>query len=209
MLFPNLAYELALKLGLSWTLAYLFGWILVLLFSAATAYVCRKNILGHTRIWVPILAFAIPLAGYFATNPIYQGDFNKTGKVKDISENAILADVLATTPDFNGLVCVASPNCPYCLEAVQTRIQVLSKRNRIDVAVYLGFGDENTVAEFKERTDSKHVPFILNSEPDTGIDIDEPVIPIFLFIKDKKIVHLWRNDEMGYPALDWIEGGLK
>jgi hypothetical protein len=53
------------------------------------------------------------------------------------------------------------------------------------------------------------MPIVLNSNPEGGLDIDEDVIPVFIFIRDAKIVHLWRNEQLGFPALDWIESGLK
>lgn len=208
MIFPQALYNFALNLGVSWTFSYILSWIVVILFSFITAFLCRKHVLGKARIWLPILAFVSPIGGYFASNPIYQGDFSKMGIEKSNSDNAVLADVLAYNPDFNGIVCVASPNCPYCVEAVRTKMKVLHKRNKIGVLVYLGFGDANTVEEFKERSNAHDVTFLLNSDPDGGIDIDEPVIPVFIYIKNGEIVHLWRNDQIGYPAMDWMESGL-
>lgn len=195
--------------GFSWVLSYLFPWVLVLLFS----FLIAKNVFGlfksNVRFWLPPLVFLILPALFFSMFPIYEGDFNQSGKPKDLSENQILSDVLSVKPDFEGLVCVASPNCPFCIEAVQTKIYHVFQRAKIDALVYLGFGDEDTVNKFRLNADAPEMPIVLNSNPEGGLDIDEDVIPVFIFIRDAKIVHLWRNEQLGFPALDWIESGLK
>jgi hypothetical protein len=207
--FTKSILNFGLNVGLPWTVLSILIWILILLLAAITAIHAFKILQGHSKFWVPILAFTIPLGSYFAANPIYEGDYNKLGTSKDIAENDILKDILGFKSDFNGLVCVASPHCPYCLEAVREKVQMLHKRNKIDVLVYMAFGDEKTIQDFRMRAESPNVPIIVNSNPNSGLDIDESVIPVFLFIKDSKIVYLWRNDQLGFPALDWIERGLK
>lgn len=220
---PELSYPLALVLvifqkelfdvcvgfRMPWTFVYILLWIVIFLISALTAVLCWKTLKGRARIWVTILAFVIPLASYFAATPIYIGDFNKFGQKKDINDNGILTDVLTYKSDFDGVVCVSSLHCPFCVEAVKDKMQVLFKRNKIDILVYLAFGDDIMVQDFRKRAEALTIPIIVNSNPNAGLDIDENVIPVFLFIKNNKIVHLWRNDQLGYPALDWMEGGLK
>lgn len=195
--------------GFSWVFAYLLQWIIILLVSFLLARSLFKNLNSHFRIWLPILAFLILPGAFFAVNPVYQGDFNKRGLEKDISENQILTDVFNAYPDFTGFVCVASPSCPYCVEAVRTKIKFIHKREKIQTLVYLGAGDESIANQFKDLADAPDVNVVLNSNPESGIQLGESVIPVFIFIRDGKIVHLWRNEQLGYPALDWIESGLK
>ena len=209
VVFQKQVFNICVGFGLPWSFVYIQLWLVMLLFSVYTAILCWKILKGHTRIWVPILAFVIPLASYFAAAPIYRGDFNKSGVNQDITDNGILADVLTYKPDFDGVVCVASPHCPFCVEAVKDKMNLVFKRNKIDVLVYLAFGDDIMMQDFRKRAEAVTIPIIVNSNPNSGLDIDENVIPVFLFIKNNKIVHLWRNDQLGYPALDWMEGGLK
>lgn len=209
VVFQKQIFNICVGFGLPWTIVYIQLWVGILMFSVYTAFLCWKILKGHTRIWVPILAFVIPLASYFVASPIYEGDFNRNGSEKDIAENAILADVLTYQADFNGVVCVASPHCPFCVEAVKDKMNLVFKRQKIDVLVYLAFGDDIMVKDFRKRSEANKIPILVNSNPNSGLDIDENVIPVFLFIKNNKIVHLWRNDQLGFPALDWMEGGLK
>jgi hypothetical protein len=208
-IFPKQLIGFGLSLGLPWTMHYVLLWILVSVFAILTAIQCWKTLQGHPRFWATFLAFTIPLGAYFAANPIYQGDFNKYGKTQDILENDILSDVLIHNPDFSGLVCVASANCPFCIEAVREKINVMHKRNKVSTLVYISYGDSSIVEYFRELSGAPDIEIIVNSNPEGALDIDESVIPIFIFIQNGRIVHLWRNDQLGYPALDWIESGLK
>lgn len=208
MLTNNWMQNALLTQGFSWVLSYLFPWFLILLFSLASSRSLFVSLKGKLRIWLPMVAFILLPGLFFAMNPIYEGDFNKSGKPKALTENQILSDVLRFDPDFDGLVCVASPNCPYCVEAVKTKIYRIFQRAKIDALVYLGIGDEQVAAVFREKAQAPEIPVVLNTAPDDGLDIDENVIPVFLYIRKGEIVHLWRNEQLGFPALDWIEAGL-
>jgi hypothetical protein len=161
------------------------------------------------KLVLAVFVFLISSGIYFAASPIYEGDFNKTGKSQNIRDNQILNDVLNYKPSFEGVVCVASPHCKFCIEAVKTKMNVLFHRNQIDVLVYLGFGDDKILGDFRVNTEAQEIPIVINSRPDLGLTIDEAVIPVFLFIRGGKIVHLWRNEQLGYPALDWMESKLQ
>lgn len=201
-------FDWVVNLGMSWTFAFLLPWILVSLFAGLFAWELRKRLKQHYKIWVPLLAFLLFLGLHFSLNPIYEGDLNKFGKEKKWQENQILEDVLAYDSNFEGLVCVASPNCPYCIEAVQKKINAIHKRGHVQIIVYLGNGGEQEILLFRDRAQAFEVPIILNSHPEDGIDIDENVIPVFVYIKNQTVTHLWRNDQLGYRALDWIEKRL-
>ena len=202
-------FDWVISIGWSWTFAFALPWIVVVVFSGLFAFQLRKTLKNHFRIWVPLLSFLILPGLHFALNPIYEGDLNKFGKEKNWRENQILEDVLAFDSNFEGLVCVASPNCPYCVEAVQTKINAIHQRGHTDAIVYLGSGDEQWIPFFRDKTQAREVPIILNSHPEDGIDIDENVIPVFLYIKNQTVVHLWRNEQLGFRALDWIEKQLR
>lgn len=198
-----------INLGFSWVWVYLIPWLSILAFSLLSARMLFQSLTRHFRIWIPILLFFVLPSLFFLLNPVYEGDFNKSGKSVEIFENQILADVLSHNSDFSGVVCVASPSCPYCIEAVKTKINPVFKRGKINAAVYLANGNLNTINQFRMNSNAPEIPIVVNSKPELGIDIDETLIPVFLFIENKKIVHVWRNEQLGFPALDWIESGIK
>jgi hypothetical protein len=201
---------LGIEIGLPWTMNYVLIWIAVLIFALSAGVLCLKNLKGRIRFFVATFALIIPLVSYFAANPIYEGDFNKLGSHVDYgTENLILQDILCFKAEFKGVVCVASPSCPYCIEAVRDKIRFIHKRGKVDAAVYLPQDDGSNFKNFRAITQASDLDMLGNSRPDIGFDIDENVIPIFLYIRDGKIVHVWRNDQLGYPALDWIESDLK
>ena len=209
-IFPDSVYYLGLNLGLGWTLNYLLIWILILILSAHAALLCYKTLKGRAKYWTSVLALLIPLASFFAAKPVYEGDFNKFGAEVDYGQdNIILNDILNFKSDYNGIVCVASPTCPFCIEAVRDKIRFLHKRNKIDVAIYMPADDGSNFEQFRTSTQAFDVPIIANSRPDIGFDIQENVIPVFLYIQDGIVRHVWRNEQLGYPALDWIEKALK
>lgn len=207
---PSFLFDKLLQSNVSWTLSFLSNWIVVFVFGLLAGLILYKNLIGIRKYVFSILVFLTPLGVYFSMNPIYEGDFRKKATSRDIDNNDILSDVLAYKKDFNGVVCVASNSCPYCVMAVRKHIRLLHSRNKVqDVLVFLSYGDETVVKEFREKTESTNVPIIVNTNVEGKIDLETAAIPAFIYIKKGKIVHQWRNDDMGYPALDWIESGLK
>lgn len=152
-----------------------------------------------------MVVFLLHLVIHFSLNPIYEGDFNKMGQTKSLVNNQILTDVLKLDSNFEGLVCVASVNCPYCIEAIRNKVNLVYERGKVNALVYLGAGDAELLRVFRVNTDAPNIPIVINSNLDGVIDIDEKAIPVFLYVKNKKIIHLWRNEQLGFPALDWIE----
>jgi len=201
-------FSLMINTGTSWTFAYLAPWFFTFFIAVLISRLVFQNLTGFKRTIFAIFALLIPVVTYFGINPIYEGDFIKKGRSTEFTKNQILNDILSEDPNFDGLVCVASPNCPHCVEAVKTKMAPMHKRNQSKVFIYLAFGDQSTVENFKKQSESGQTPLIVNSDIYGALDIDETVIPVFLYIKNGQIVHLWRNDQMGYPALDWIESKL-
>lgn len=210
LLKPSFLFDKLLQSNASWTLSFLSNWIVVFICGLIAGIILYKNLKGIQKYIFSLLVFLTPLGIYFAVNPIYEGDFRKKAITRDIDKNDILSDVLAYKKDFNGVVCVASNSCPYCVVAVRNHIRLLHSRNKAqDVLVFLSYGDETVIKEFREKTESSNVPIIVNTNAEGKIDLETAAIPAFIYIKKGKIVHQWRNDDMGYPALDWIESGLK
>lgn len=194
-----------LRWGFSWVASYVLPWLCVILLSFLLAKTIRYLVKGHYKKWLPVVVFLLPLLIHFSLNPVYEGDFNKMGQRKSLVNNQILSDVLKFDSNFEGMVCVASGNCPYCIEAIKDKVNLVYERGKVNALVYLGAGNEELLRVFRVNTDAPNIPIVINSNFDGVIDIDENAIPVFLYIKNKKITHLWRNEQLGFPALDWIE----
>ncbi len=203
----HLFYAL-IALKFSWVLAYLFPWISLLTTSVLFALAFRKVLIGSMRLWLPWVSTLLMLSLLFALNPVYEGDLNKSGNPMDIQNSRVLQEILSKDAEFEGLVCFASATCPYCIEAVRDKMLLLHQRNQVKVLVCLAENNPLSLGQFRIATGAKDLPILLNSGSDFAKELGESVIPFFVYVKAGKIVHLWRNEQLGYPALDWIEKGL-
>jgi hypothetical protein len=205
---PDFLFDLLLNKGFSWLFSYLSNWFVVLILTGFAVYFSFK-VIERYRILIGILIFVIPLSVFFAVNPIYESDLKKKGLALEIENNPILVDVLRYAPEFDGLVCIASSGCPYCVMSVRETISKLHMRKKnADVLIFLPRGDESTIKNFREKSGAMQIPIIVSSLNDGKIHLDIPGVPAFIYIKNNKIIHQWSIDNLGYRALDWIENGL-
>ena len=150
------------------------------------------------------------IVGIAIERPIYSGDYNKEGKAVSIEKNSLLDVILASQPNYDGLICIASPSCPFCKDAVSNRLRVMKERNpKLAIGVALFTSDSSNITRFQKETDSKNLDYFLSPDIKGTIDLCKGAFPTFIYIKNKKITHIWGNSQMGYPALDWIEAGLE
>jgi thiol-disulfide isomerase/thioredoxin len=196
--------------GWGWTFSSFSHWILIIGLSVLIAILLPfkstnwKTVL--VRILVPLLFGGI----YFARNPIYQGDYSKRGTDVEITDNSLLNEILQEEPNFDGVVCIAAVWCPFCKEATRQRLKIMKKRKpELQIAIYLADKDSTAVDRFIEETGADDLSYFQVKDSSGMIALSGGAYPTFAYIKDKKIIHIWRNDEMGYPTLDWIENKLK
>ena len=194
----------------SWTISALSHWILIILLLIPLFIVFnpwKKKLLN----WITKLSITLlSLGSYFAMNPIYQGDYSKTGEPLSISkDNSLLNTILSQSPNFDGIVCIVSPGCPFCKIAARERLKVMKQRaTDIDVAVFISATDSSAISYFISETDAPELTYFLVEEPEGMHALTLGSYPTFVYIKNKTILHKWSNDALGYPALDWIESGL-
>lgn len=209
IMYPHYFVVRAIDSGYSWTISALSHWILLLIISLLFVLLVQLKI---KKVWVILIKIVVPitiLGVYFAQNPIYQGDYIKVDTELNISDNSVLTTISKTNPDFNGIVCLASPGCGFCKEATHTRLKRIKMRSDIDVAVFLAADDSSAIDFYISETDAPELEYFLVEEQEGMNELTQGRYPTFIYIKDNKIAYKWSNDNLGYPALDWIESGLK
>jgi hypothetical protein len=209
IIYPTELIRYGILNGWAWTLSSFSHWILILILSILIAYILPLK----TKNWKTLLLrIAIPVVFgsiYFARNPIYQGDYSKTGMALEITDNSLLQEILDEQPDFDGLVCIAAVWCPYCKEATRQRLKIMKRRKpELEIAVYLADKDSMAIDRYIEETGADNLRYFQVKDSSGMIALSAGAYPTFVYIKNKRIIHAWRNDEMGYPTLDWIENKL-
>jgi hypothetical protein len=84
----------------------------------------------------------------------------------------------------------------------------LKKRSDVDVAIFLAAKDSASLDYYIEETGASELDYFLVQDPEGMHELSRGSYPTFIYIKNGKIIHRWSNDNLGYPALDWIESGL-
>jgi hypothetical protein len=203
-------FNAGIDANLSWTLSSLLTWVIVLLLSIFAVFALRFILKGK---WAKILfTFLLPLALLglmFAVNPIYVGDYVKKGEALNI-ENHVLLDIVEDyKSDFDGIVAVVDYNCPFCRIATKERLTKINLRKTdIDMVLTLNTSDLEKIEGYAASTKSKSLHYLQHKPEADIVELIKGAFPSFVYIKNGKILHKWRNSELGFPALDWIEGGL-
>lgn len=200
------------SLGFGWTAAYVAPRLLMLLLTVLLVSVFwnAAQVGLRMKVVLGILLFSACVGGYLAVNLPYKVDWSRTGTDMSgkLDGNPIEVMLNEPQPDFNGLVMLALPNCPYCFEALPKVIAVKQRQPELDIAVFVFARDSGGVEFFKEHIGSVDFPVYLMTDRDFSKEICGGLFPAFLYFKEGKVVHNWAYNEFGYPALDWIENLL-
>jgi hypothetical protein len=205
---PVILFSYGIELNVSWTFSALSHWFVLTLLLLPTLLLLRFEKSKVVNIVVKITIVLAVYGVYFAMNPIYQGDYSKKDEELSVSNNSLLSQVLQANPTFNGVVCIASPGCPHCKVATRYRLKPLKKRSDVDVAIFLAAKDSASLDYYIEETGASELDYFLVQDPEGMHELSRGSYPTFIYIKNGKIIHRWSNDNLGYPALDWIESGL-
>ncbi len=194
----------------SWTFSKILPWLIVLLMSLLImTSLVRSFQKPSLKLF---LAFIFPLSFLgimFAINPIYSADFVKKGTARELDNHRLLEIVEAFKPNFNGIVAIVDSNCPFCRKATREQLNIMAERDvNIDIALTLNTADRTIIDNYIEGTNSSQLNYLVHKPSEALIQLTGGVFPTFVYIKSGQIRHLWKNSELGYPALDWIEGGL-
>lgn len=195
----------------SWTLSKAAPWLIVLLASLIAVILIRS--VFSRKLWRNVFSICLPivmLAFMFAMNPIYSGDYIRKGDALNIKSHVLIDIVENYKSDFNGLVAVVDYNCPFCREATKEKLRRMQDRNlNIDLALTLNTSDQTTIENYIKETDSESLKYLSHESSAELLNLTKGVFPTYFYIKNGQILHKWKNSQLGYTALDWIENGLK
>lgn len=189
------------SLGMSFTwskfLPYIF---MVLLGALAALFFYRKTSLKPlVKKSLAVLVFLLPLGLYFALNPIYEGDFNRDGASLSI-RNAKTAEIQ------DGLLVIAIPGCPYCLESIGEMKKMKKANPKLAIHFMVtGSNDPRNLIQYKEEAKGNFPIGLLENTiallSETGDNF-----PTFIRIKDGQAVEAWTNNDFGVRAKDKVLG---
>jgi thiol-disulfide isomerase/thioredoxin len=189
-----------LQLGLSHTLSKVVPYLLVLLFGLFIGRLVYKRFKSNKRTAVVLALFfvIVPFIAYFAISPIYQGDFGLNGKKHDFRN-------IKSTLFDDGLLVIALPGCPYCMESIALLKTIKERRPNLKIEfTVLGFGDNTVLEGYKNEVAGKFkVTRLLNESAFTSKTGSS--YPTYVMIKKGKVVHSWTNNEFGVVVRDRVE----
>lgn len=194
------------NLDLSWTASSILPKASIVIFSIMGSLLLFQSV-KKKWIWtIPIICFGIA----FTSSPIYQGDYNKLGsdEMASLDTNSFILSIEKQDPKLTGLIALVSPSCSHCVDAAE-RLTLLQTRSPNLNVSYLIFAYDSLKAKyFKKITNPKKSTYYSSTDTDVIYPINYGSFPYFLYFKNGKVIHRWRNEQMGYRALDWIENGL-
>ncbi len=199
-------------LGFGWMNSYLFPRLLLILFTSVliAAIFPSLKLPKVRKTVVGVLIGVVCVGGYLAINPPYVNDWFRTGTdMLGVADENPIGNFLNRETNFDGLVCLALPDCPYCVEAIPN-LEMLQERNpNVEIVVFVFAKDSTGVQSFNRHIGETDIPIYLVPSPKESIELCGGQFPTYLYFRNGKIIHRWFNSEFGYPALDWIESGLQ
>lgn len=206
LFFFDAIYSWSLDAGLTWTLSKLIPYLLLsasgflLAFSGLLRWKVVLRILPMNQLLrrlVRVLVILLPFAVGFIFHPIYEGDFTNE------------ADVVTTTKTYRdfpkaGLVMLAIPDCPYCLEALYTLKQLKKRRPNTTVEMLVCTTDP-TLLQLYRQVAGDEISVKSTNNPDDYALLANHRFPTFIFVKDGRPMYRWSNNQFGAPARDWVE----
>lgn len=192
--------NLLLDFGLSFTLAKVLPYLFFVALGAVLAFVVYKRDLKPGLKWtLVVLLTVVPFLGYFAINPIYQGDFaNKPFPVK--VRNSY------TTEVKDGLLVMAIPGCPYCLEATD-ELKKMKKANPQLNITFMVMGDPLNEEPYRDIAEGKFKVISCDNPPLFNASVGSSY-PTFMKVKKGVAIQYWTNNEFGVLAKDELVGAF-
>jgi thiol-disulfide isomerase/thioredoxin len=201
--------------------AWQFGWmdafllprilLLVLTIAMLVALLPILNI-PRVRKWLlGIVIITASVGGYLAVNLPYIDDWSREGETLDSSldGNQIETQLNSIQPDYDGLVFLVLPNCPYCFDAFPNVVRLKERNPDLDVSIFVSAMDSSKFRFFTEHIPDTDLPIHMISDHKEATALSNGKFPTFLYFRDGRVFYRWSNNQFGYPALDWIESGLE
>lgn len=202
-----------LDLHLSWTMSYLTPIILLFVLAIGLS-VTSLPLLKWMKRWKflgVLLIFGICIGAYASVNIPYLDDWMAYGNnmPNEAEENPVEVFLNGTQPEFDGLVSMVLPGCPHC-EVLISKLVLLQERNpELDQVIFVFANDSTEFDSFMKGRQETNLPFHLVPEPSRSIALCRGRFPTLFYFKNGRLAHRWTNSQFGYPALDWVEAGLK
>ena len=191
---------LLLDWGFSHTLSKVIPFVVIILFGLLLAILVYRRFKNDKRIAITLSIFflIVPFIGYFAINPIFQGDFSDQGTTISIKN-------LKTQTMRNGLLVLALPGCGYCMESIE-ELKIMKKRKpklKIEFDVIGLFADE-AIGKYEKAIDGKFKVKQLKNDVEFT-NVTGTSYPTFIMIDKGKAVKFWTNNQFGVVAKDMVE----
>lgn len=182
--------------GGSWTLSKLLPYILCWIFALLSFIFIVKSV---SKKWLGIIVASIIFFGVvgvdFFLYPIYQGDFSNNGKT--IQTNYAQFE--------NGtLTVLAIPGCPFCHNSVGMLKAIKRRTPKSKIEFLVCSSDSADLKDYSQLIEGKFDLALIN---DLHIldSIGVMGFPTFIYTDNQGRKQLWRNDDFGAPAKDYIE----
>ena len=195
--------NILLDSGFSWTLSKISPYVIL----GITGFIIGFLLFKATRNLKKLLRFlVIPIsvvAGFaigFALHPIYAGDYNRSGKIP--AAQTTLADAKGD------LVMVALPDCPFCHGAVSLLNKLQERNPQLKISILVTGKDPQTLLSFRNEAD-KRIIIRHPKNQEKLLAVSGYHFPTFLQVKNGKVMEVWTNEELGFPALDHLESLTK
>jgi thioredoxin-related protein len=195
--------NLFLNLGLSYVFSLWLGYLLAAVFGGfISLFFWKKSRQKTWKKWVlAVLLFAAPLLAQSILSPIYESDVK-------LSKKRISIRNKFTSQLENGILVLAIPGCPYCMESIED-LKLMKRRNpdlKIDFLV-LGTEDKSLLKDyFSEAEGQINIKMTSNSALFDSALLES--FPTFVIVENREGTMYWDNNSFGAPAKDLIESVL-
>lgn len=189
-----------LESGFSFTMAKLLPYIITILIGLILVFLLRNKLRiknKFLRITTKLVVFTVPFGIYFATNPIYEGDF---------SNNCVLIErtVDYTELEDSKLYVLSIPGCPFCKMAMSKMIQLEERTPGLEIE-YLVCSEDSTTLDFYTEINEGKIPIKLAKKPIELMELSEGTFPTYVLVKKNEPLKTWSNQNFGVRALDEVE----
>lgn len=188
-----------LNLGLSWTLAKLIPYLVVILVGFLLALLVNKKLLklkSWMRTGLAVILFVLPFAAYFAYSPIFQGDFSN-----DAKESVLTSDL----DELKGkqLIVLALPGCPFCAQSMGKAAKLIERNPGLQVTYIITRADQEALNWYgKMATTGINVVPAKNDKALSSLAKGK--FPTFVIARGNTL-RTWSNDGFGVLAIDEVE----
>ena len=195
-----------------WLFSYLLPRVVVLIlcvFSSGAVFL----FLQLPKLGKAVLSFlvlALSVGGYLLVNPPYINDWTRTGTALAADDNNTDAvDMLVDhNPNYNGLVMLVLPDCPYCIEQFETLKRLSARNPELNLSAVVVGRNSSDVEVFQAHVGPSEIPVFFAPNSMAVAKLSQGRFPSFLYLKGGAFVYRWSNAQFGFPALDMVEDGM-